>query len=115
MPARGSLTEDIDQGNGQTDHIPVKYFVGKADYVVGGVTFNFLGLFTATPGNGPWATVGLQLKNILPATMVSLTAEITELDGDHIKVKVLKNDLLTIVEALADDVTIHVRVWGRPA
>jgi hypothetical protein len=115
MPIQGVVPEFVAIAPNKTDVNPVSYFVAKAAYVAGGIIFAFpAGLFAGTPGNGPWITVGVEQKNLLFLPTFAITHFIDEVDDDHVRIRVVKADLLAVVEVATDDVVVHIHVWGRP-
>ena len=103
------MTSFVTTGN-RTDRIRVFASVEEKDYVTGGVTFD---LSTMNYSELPGFTLGLALKNLIfsPTTMISAVAE--TVSATIIKVRVTKNDGVTISEAASDDVVVYLYVVGK--
>lgn len=113
MPIQGFGARKIVSSPEAESIEPVNYFIDKKAYVAGGVVFAFpAGLFVGGVGNGPWMNIGIEAKALLFLPTFAVTHFIDELDAAHTRVRVVKADLLAIVEVLTDDVTVHLHAWG---
>lgn len=94
-----------DQAQGQISLNPVAGFSSKANYVNGGITFNYPpDLFTANPN----VVFGIRLLNLVYAADLNLSIMITANSKDSTTLRVNKGAL----EAATDDVVVYIYAGG---
>ncbi|RTL06553.1 hypothetical protein EKK58_04425 [Candidatus Dependentiae bacterium] len=90
---------------GYTQNGTAFWYSGSVSYINGGVTFNFpADLFLQNP------TVIVSVSAETYSSSGTLTAVVTELDTDHVTVRVNVGTMSSIGEALTD--SVHVHVWA---
>lgn len=92
---------------GYTQNGTAYWYSGSVSYVNGGVTFTFpTDLFLQNP------TVVVSLSSDTYSSSGTLTALITELDTEHVTVRVNVGTMSSIGEALTNSVQVHVWAIG---